>query len=95
MEDVETLEGVRFKATEVGVGDCDGVTTIVDGRTRNKEEQSVGQRDGGDDTDPIAVGIREGDEEEEVIIDGDSQKAGRQQWRRWAGVVLLGAAVIA
>jgi hypothetical protein len=42
MEDVETLEGVRVKATEVGVGDCDGVTTVVDGGTCNKEERSVG-----------------------------------------------------
>jgi hypothetical protein len=71
MEDVETLEGVRVKATEVGVGDCDGVTTVVDDGTCNKEERSVGRRDGGDDTDTIAVDVK-GDEEEEVIIDGDS-----------------------
>ena len=40
MEDIETLEGVRVN--EVGVGDCDGVTTVVDGGTCNKEERSVG-----------------------------------------------------
>jgi hypothetical protein len=38
-------------------------------------ERTVGRRDGDDaetDTDTIAVGIREGDEEEEEMIDGDS-----------------------
>jgi hypothetical protein len=72
MEDVETLEGVLVKETEVGVEVSDGVTTVVDGGTCNKEERSVGRRDGGDDTDTIAVGVGEVDEEEEVTIDGDS-----------------------
>jgi hypothetical protein len=74
-ETVEMVEGVLVKTTEVGLGDCDGVTTVVDDGTRNKGERTVGGRDGDDaetDTDTIAVGVREGDEEEEEIIDGDS-----------------------
>jgi hypothetical protein len=51
----------------------DGVTTVVEGGTCNKEERSIGGRDGSDDMDTSAVGIREGDEEE-VIINGDSLK---------------------
>jgi hypothetical protein len=38
-------------------------------------EWTVGRRDGDDaetDTDTIAVGVREGDEEEEEMINGDS-----------------------
>jgi hypothetical protein len=50
--------GVVVKATEVGLGDSDGVTTIVDDGTCNKGERTVGGRDG-DDTDTIAVGVRE------------------------------------
>jgi hypothetical protein len=73
-ETVEMVEGVLVKTTEVGLGDCDGVTTVVDGGTCNKGERTVGGRDEDDaetDTDTIAVGVREGDEEEEVIIDDD------------------------
>jgi hypothetical protein len=61
-ETVETMEGVLVKATEVGLGDNDGVTTVVD---------DGGGRDR-DDVETIAVGVGEGDEEEEEIIDGDS-----------------------
>jgi hypothetical protein len=57
-EAVETVVGVLVKATEVGLGDSDGVTTIVDDGTCNKGERTVGGRDG-DDTDTIAVGVRE------------------------------------
>ena len=71
-KDVETLEGVLVKMTEVGLGDSDGVYYRHGRRTCNKGERSVGRRDGGDGTDAIAVGVREGDEEEEEIIDGDS-----------------------
>jgi hypothetical protein len=58
MEDVKMLEGFLVKATEVGLEDSGGVTTIVDDGTCNKEEWSAGRRDRGDDTDTIAVGIR-------------------------------------
>ena len=65
----------------------------MDDGTCNKGEQILGQRDR-DDTDTIAVGVREGDEEEE-IIDGDlfeglcqSCSVGsvpeKCMWRRWA-----------
>jgi hypothetical protein len=70
-EAVETADGVLVKATEVGLGDSDGVTTVVDDGTCNEGERTVGGRDG-DDTDTIAVGVRESDDEEEEIIDGDS-----------------------
>jgi hypothetical protein len=50
----------------------------VDNRTCNEGERSIGERDGGDDTDTIAVGVREGDEEEEVIIDCNSLEGSRQ-----------------
>jgi hypothetical protein len=72
MEDVETLVDVLDKVTEVGLEDSDGVTTVVDDGTCNKGERSVGGRDGGDNSDTIAVDVGEGDEEDEVIIDGDS-----------------------
>jgi hypothetical protein len=75
MEDVETLEGVLVKATEVALEDSDGVTTVVDDGTCNKGERTGTGRDGDDavsDTDTIAVGVGEGDEEEEDMIDGDS-----------------------
>ena len=75
VETVETVEGVRVKMTEGGLGDCDGVTTVVEDGTCNNGERTVGGRDGDDvetDTDTIAVGVREGDEEEEETIDGDS-----------------------
>ena len=57
------------KQTEVGLGDSDGVTAVVDGGTCNKGKRAVGASDR-DDTDTIAVGVRE--EEEEEIVDGDS-----------------------
>ena len=74
-ETIETVEGVLVKMTEVGLGDSDAVTTAVDDGTCNEREWTVGGRDRDDavtDADTIAVGVREGDEEEEVIIDGDS-----------------------
>jgi hypothetical protein len=70
-ETVEMVEGVLVKTTEVGLGDSDGVTTIVDDGTCNKGDRTVGGRDR-DDTDTIAVSVREGDKEEEEIIDGNS-----------------------
>ena len=72
---IETVEGVLVKMTEVGLGDSDAVTTVVDDGTCNEREWTVGGRDRDDavtDADTIAVGVREGDEEEEVIIGGDS-----------------------
>jgi hypothetical protein len=68
------MEGVLVKTTEVGLGDSDGVTTVVDDGTCNKGERTVGGRDRDDaetDTDTIAVGVK-GDKEQEGIIDGDS-----------------------
>ena len=44
VKDVETMEGVLVKTTEVDLGDSDSVTT-VDDRTCNKGEWSVGGRD--------------------------------------------------
>jgi hypothetical protein len=60
MEDVEKLEGVLVNATEVDLEDSNGVTTVVGDGTCNKEERSVGRRDGlgGDDMDTIAVSVR-------------------------------------
>jgi hypothetical protein len=52
----------------------------VDDGTCNKGERTVGGRDG-DDTDTIAVSIREGDKGEEEIIDGDSLE--------WLSVIVL------
>ena len=43
----------------------------MDDGTCNKDEQSVRRRDEGDVTDTIAVGVREGNEEEDVIMDGN------------------------
>jgi hypothetical protein len=74
-ETVETVEGVLVKLTEVGLGDSDGVTTVVDDGTCNKGERTIGGRDRDDaetDTDTIAIGVKESDEEEEEVIDGDS-----------------------
>jgi hypothetical protein len=73
-ETVETMEGVLVKTTEVGLGDSDGVTTVVDDGTCNRGERSIGGRDI-DDTDTIAVGVREGDEEEEEMNDGDCRNS--------------------
>jgi hypothetical protein len=42
--------------------------------TRNEGEEAIGRRDEDDaqtETDTIAVGFREGDEEDEAMIDGD------------------------
>jgi hypothetical protein len=58
--------------TDVGLEASDGVTTVVNNGTCNKDERSVGRRDGGDGTNTIAVGVGEVDEEEDVIMDGDS-----------------------
>jgi hypothetical protein len=74
-ETVETMEGVLVKMTEVGLGDSDGVTTVVDDGTCNKGERTVRGRDGDDaetDMDTIAVNVKEGDKEEEGILDSDS-----------------------
>jgi hypothetical protein len=68
------MEDVLVKETEVGLEDGDGVITVVDDRTCNKGERTGG-RDGDDavtDTDTIAVGVRGGDEKEEVVINGNS-----------------------
>jgi len=75
-ETVEMIEGDLVKTTEVALGGTDGVTTVVDNGTSNKGERTVGRRDR-DDTDTIAVGIREGDKEED-IIDGDSLEGSSQ-----------------
>ncbi len=74
-ETVETVEGVLVKATEAGLEDCDGVTTVVDGGTCNKGERTEGgtdEDDVGTDMDTIAVGVGEGDEEDDEIIDDDT-----------------------
>jgi hypothetical protein len=58
--------------TEVGLGDSDGVTTVVDDRTcNNKGERTIGGRDGDNAETDTDASIR-GDEEDEEIIDGDS-----------------------
>jgi hypothetical protein len=43
-ETVETMEGVLAKTTEVGLGDSDGIATVVDDGTCNKGERTVGGR---------------------------------------------------
>ena len=48
IKDIESLEGVLVKATKVGVEDSDSVTTIMDDRTCNKREWTMGGRDGDD-----------------------------------------------
>jgi hypothetical protein len=40
-ETVKMVEGVLVKTTEVGLGDSDGVTTVMDDRTCNKGEWTV------------------------------------------------------
>jgi hypothetical protein len=70
----EMVEGVLVKMTGERSGDNTGVTTVVEDGTCNRGERTAGRRDGGDietDEDTIAVGVRERDEEEEVI-GGDS-----------------------
>lgn len=71
VEAVETADGVLVKATEVGLGDSDGVTTVVDDGTCKEGERAIGGRDG-DDTDTIAVEVTESEEEEEEIIGVDA-----------------------
>jgi hypothetical protein len=53
-------------------GDSTGVTTVVEDGACNDGEQKVGGRDGDEgaadaetETDTVAVGVREGDEDEE------------------------------
>jgi hypothetical protein len=79
-EIVETVEGVLVKMVAVHLGDSMplsmGVTTIVEDGTCNEVEGTVGERDGDDaetETDTIAVGVREGGEDEKVI-DGNALK---------------------
>jgi len=70
---LETVGPLMFLGSQRGLGDSDGVTTVANDGTCNKGEWAVGGRDEDDaetDTDKIAVGIREGEEEE--IINGDS-----------------------
>jgi hypothetical protein len=46
-ETVETVEGpgILVRTTQVGLGDSDGVTTVVDDRTCNKGGQAIGGMD--------------------------------------------------
>jgi len=69
---VETVEGVLVRVTGNLSGDSTGVTTVVEDRTCNDGEWKVGGRDGDEgaadvetETDTVAVGVREGDEDEE------------------------------
>ena len=71
---VETVEGVLVKVTGGLPGDSTGLTTLVgDGTCNDGEgEGTVEGRDGDEavadtetETDPVAVGVREGDEDEE------------------------------
>src|SRR5258708_38937848 len=67
-ETVETVEGALVKTTEVGLGDGDGVTPVVEDGTCNKGEGTVGGRDEEDEeTNTDSVGERD----EEEMIDGD------------------------
>jgi hypothetical protein len=87
-ETVKTMKGILVKMTEVGLGDSDSVTTVVDDGTYNKGERRVGGRDRYDaetDTDTIAVGVKEGDEEEEGIINGDLLKGLSSIVLSWLG----------
>ena len=43
-ETVEIMEGVLV-TTELGLGDSDGVTTVVDDGTCNEGERTIGGRD--------------------------------------------------
>jgi hypothetical protein len=73
-ETVETVEGVLVKVAGDRSGDSMGVTTVVEVGTCNRGEAIEGGTDGYDvetDVDTIAVGVRERDDDEEVI-DGDS-----------------------
>jgi hypothetical protein len=70
-EIVETVEGVLVKMVAARAGGSMGVTTVVEERTCNEVEGTVGKRDGDDAETEIAVGVREGDEDEKVI-DGDT-----------------------
>ena len=70
-ETVEIMEGVLVM-TVLGLGDSDGVTTVMDDGTCNEGERTVGGRDRGDaesGADTFAVSVREGDKEDGL---GDS-----------------------
>jgi hypothetical protein len=76
-EAVEMVEGVLVNMVGGRSGDIKGVTTLVEDGTCNEDggEGTVGGRDGEDaetDSDTIAVGVKERDEEEEYVIAGDS-----------------------
>jgi hypothetical protein len=70
---VETVEGVLVRVTGNLSGDSTGVTTVVeDGTCNDGGECTVSGRDGDEgvadgetETDTVAVGVREGDEDEE------------------------------
>jgi hypothetical protein len=73
-ETVETVEGVLVKMTGDRSGDSVGVTTVVEVGTSNKGEAIEGGIDGDDvETDVDTIGVREREEEEEVI-GGDALK---------------------
>ena len=79
-EIVETVEGVLVKMVAARAGGSMGVTTVVEERTCNEVEGTVGKRDGDDaetETDTIAVGIREGDEDKKEMIDGSTTSGER------------------
>jgi hypothetical protein len=76
-EVVEIVEDVLVKMVGGRSGDSTRVTTVVEDRTCNEVEGTVGERDRDDaeaDTDTIAVSVRKHDKDEEVIIDGNSLK---------------------
>jgi hypothetical protein len=69
---VETMEGDLVKVTGNLGGDGTGVTTVVEDGTCNEGEGTVGESDGDEgvadaetETDTVAVGVREGDDDEE------------------------------
>ena len=72
---VEIVEGVLVKLIGARSGDTKGVTTLVEDGTCNEGGEAVGRRDGDDaeidDPDTTAVGVREREEDGE-IIPGDS-----------------------
>ena len=72
---VEIVEGVLVKLTGARSGDIKGVTTVVEDRTCNEGGEAVGGGRDGDDAeidDPDTMTVREGDEEDEKVIAGDS-----------------------
>lgn len=75
---------------EVGLGDSDGVTTVVDDGTCNEGERTVEGRDRDNaeaDADTIAVGVGEGEGEEEGegMVDGDSLEGLSSTALSWLG----------